>query len=43
MNHICAVAWRMSLKVTDSEKAWSYSVGTLVETYEVAPVRGGFR
>ena len=29
----------MSLKVTDSEKAWSYQVGTLVETYKMTPVR----
>ena len=39
MNHIHAVPWKMSLKVTDSEKAWSYQVGTLVETYKMARVR----
>ena len=39
MNHIHAVPWKMLLKVTDSEKAWSYQVGTLVETYKMTPVR----
>ena len=43
MNHVRAVPWKMSLKVTDSEKAWSYQVETLVETYRVAPVRVGLR
>ena len=37
------IPWKISLKVRDSEKAWTYKVGTPVGTYRVTPVRVGLR